>query len=268
MSTGNGTETDTEPEIRHPLLSDRAARYTARILAVVLWQLIGLLSTRIPTPVGTIQFLIDEMLRGELWIHLSWTLRRAAIALTAVLFLGVAIGWAMGRWWRVGAYFRDVNTILLALPAFIWALLAAIWWGFSEVGPFVVPLLAATPMLIASTFEGAKSLPRPLLEMSTAYGVPQRRVFTSLVLPSMAPYIIAGFRYAVLAGWGALSLVEFFASNWGAGYRAAFWYDAGNFNGLMGWGLIEITVILAVDRLVLERLARMSRRWQEGTERW
>jgi NitT/TauT family transport system permease protein len=89
-----------------------------------------------------------------------------------------------------------------------------------------------------------------------------------MVLPAMSPYIFAGFRYAVLAGWGALSLVEFFASNWGAGYRAAFWYDAGNFNGLMGWGLIEIVVILAVDRLVLERLATRSRRWQEGTERW
>ena len=135
-------------------------------------------------------------------------------------------------------------------------------------GPFVVPVLAATPMLVASTFEGAKSLPKPLVEMSQAYKVPATRMFGRLVLPAMAPFIIAGFRYAVLAGWGALSLVEFFASNWGAGYRAAYWYDSGNFDGLMGWGLIEIVVILAVDRLVLERLARYSRRWQEGTERW
>ncbi|MDG4663768.1 ABC transporter permease subunit [Mycobacterium sp. 236(2023)] len=255
---------DTRPR----LLSDRAARYTARLLVLVGWQLIGLLSDNIPTPIGTVQFIVDETLRGELWVHLTWTLRRAALALSAVLVLGVLIGWAMGRWWRVGAFCRDINTVLLALPAFIWALLAAIWWGFSEVGPFVVPVLAATPMLIASTFEGAKSLPKPLLEMSAAYRVSQRRTFATLVLPAMAPYIIAGFRYAVLAGWGALSLVEFFASNWGAGYRAAYWYDAGNFNGLMGWGLIEIAVILAVDRLILERLARWSRRWQEGTERW
>jgi ABC-type nitrate/sulfonate/bicarbonate transport system permease component len=188
--------------------------------------------------------------------------------LSAVLVLGVTIGWAMGRWWRVGSYFRDIVTIMLALPAFIWALLAAMWWGFSEVGPFWVPVLSATPMLVASTYEGAKSLPQPLIQMSSAYRVPTARFFGWLVLPAMAPYIFAGYRYAVLAGWGALSLVEFFASNWGAGYRAAFWYDAGNFDGLMGWGLIEIVVILAVDRLVLERLARRSRRWQEGTERW
>jgi ABC-type nitrate/sulfonate/bicarbonate transport system permease component len=250
------------------LTSDRAARYTARLLALALWQAIGLLSDRVPTPIGTIEFLIDETMRGELWVHLTWTLRRAVVALSAVLVLGVMIGWAMGWWWRVGAYFRDVVTILLALPAFIWALLSAMWWGFSEVGPFVVPVLAATPMLVASTFEGAKSLPKPLVEMSQAYKVPPMRMFGRLVLPAMAPFIIAGFRYAVLAGWGALSLVEFFASNWGAGYRAAYWYDSGNFDGLMGWGLIEIVVILAVDRLVLERLARYSRRWQEGTERW
>ncbi|CAN5514536.1 ABC transporter permease subunit [soil metagenome] len=250
------------------LVSDRAARYTARVLALVLWQAAGTLSDRIPTPVGTVNFLIDEWMRGELLPHLTWTMRRAAMALTVVLVLGVLIGWAMGRWWRAGAFGRDFTTILLALPAFIWALLAAIWWGFSEVGPFIVPLLAATPMLVASTYEGAKSLPRPLVEMSEAYHVPGTRMFGMLVLPAMAPFIIAGFRYAVLAGWGALSLVEFFASNWGAGYRAAYWYDAGNFNGLMGWGLLEIVVIVAIDRLILERLARYSRRWQEGTERW
>lgn len=250
------------------LTSDRAARYTARLLMLVLWQCIGVLSTRIPTPVGTVEFLADETMRGELWVHLTWTLRRAVIALSMVLVLGIVIGWAMGRWWRVGAYFRDIVTIMLALPAFIWALLAAMWWGFSEVGPIVVPVLAATPMLVASTYEGAKSLPKQLIEMSSAYRVPTGRFFGWMVLPAMSPYIFAGFRYAVLAGWGALSLVEFFASNWGAGYRAAFWYDAGNFNGLMGWGLIEIVVILAVDRLVLERLASRSRRWQEGTERW
>ncbi len=262
------TTSTTSTVLPHWLTSDRAARYTARLLALVCWQLAGALSDRIPTPLGTAQFLIDETMRGALWIHLTWTLRRAAIALSAVLVFGVLIGWAMGRWWRVGAFLRDINTILLALPAFIWALLAAIWWGFSEVGPFVVPVLAATPMLVASTFEGAKSLPRPLLEMSSAYGVPQRRVFAQLVLPAMAPYIIAGFRYAVLAAWGALSLVEFFASNWGAGYRAAYWYDAGSFDGLMGWGLVEIAVILALDRVVLERLARRSRRWQDGTRKW
>ena len=250
------------------LTSDRSARYTARALAVIGWQIAGLLSERIPTPLGTMHFLVDEALSGELWVHLSWTLRRAAVALSTVLVLGVLIGWAMGRWWRMGAYFRDVVTILLALPAFIWALLAAMWWGFSEVGPLVVPVLAATPMLIASTYEGAKAVPKPLLDMSSSYQVPPARTFRWLVLPAMAPYIFAGFRYAVLAGWGALSLVEFFASNWGAGYRAAFWYDAGNFDGLMGWGVVEIVVILAIDRLVLERLARHSRRWQVGTERW
>jgi NADH-quinone oxidoreductase subunit A len=40
----------------------------------------------------------------------------------------------------------------------------------------------------------------------------------------------------------------------------------------LGWfaffELLFFVVILAVDRLVLERLARRSRRWQEGTERW
>src|SRR3954467_14257195 len=132
MSTATASSVSTSHGWLGRLTSDRAARYTARLLMLVLWQAIGVLSDRIPTPVGTFEFLVDEAMRGELWVHLTWTLRRAAIALSVVLVLGVAIGWAMGWWWRVGAYFRDIVTIMLALPAFIWALLAAMWWGFSE----------------------------------------------------------------------------------------------------------------------------------------
>ena len=43
----------------------------------------------------------------------------------------------MGRWWRVQAYFTDIVTVGLALPAYIWVLLGVMWFGFG----FRAPLL-------------------------------------------------------------------------------------------------------------------------------
>lgn len=268
VATHDGNTADVSRGAWGWLVSDRAARYTARLLLLAGWQLAGTLIDRIPTPVGTVEFLVMEWNRGEIIPNLLVTLRRAGTALIVILVLGVLIGWAMGTWWRARYFFRDLVLVGIALPAFIWALLGVMWWGFTDVAPIVVPILSATPMLIINTHEGARATPTSLIAMSQSYRVPVRRRFTWLVVPSMMEYILAGFRVAVLAGWGAVLLVEWFGNNQGAGYRSHYWYDAGNFEGLMGWGLIEIIVIMAIDRLVLERLLRRSRRWRTGGEEW
>ena len=249
-------------------VSDTAARYTSRIIALGVWQLAGMLFDRIPTPLGTLQFLVEEFQRGDLVPNLLVSMRRAAIGLSAVLVIGILVGFAMGRWWRVRYLLTDLVLVGIALPAFIWALLGVMWWGFSNVAPIVVCILSATPMLIVNTHEGAQSTPVALRAMSDAYHVPMRRQFRSLVLPAMMEYIMAGFRFAVLAGWGAALRVEWFGNNQGAGYRAHFWYDAGNFEGLMGWGLIMMVVIMTLDRAVMERLLRRFRRWRVGSQEW
>ena len=47
-----------------------------------------------------------------------------------VIVIGVPVGYAMGRWWRVQAFFTDIVTVGIALPAYMWALLAVMWFGF------------------------------------------------------------------------------------------------------------------------------------------
>ena len=103
---------------------------------------------------------------------------------------------------------------------------------------------------------------RDLRKMSDAYQVPVVRQFRSLVLPTMSEYIFAGFRIAVLAGWGAVLLVEWFGANSGIGWEAQYWYDANNFDGMMAWGVVMLVVIVAIDRLVMEPALRRSRRWR------
>ncbi|MGH8927092.1 MAG: ABC transporter permease [Acidimicrobiia bacterium] len=250
------------------LVSDHGARYTSRLLALVIWQLAGTVFARIPTPTRTVAFLVEETRRGELFSNLGITLRRAGIALCIVLVLGILIGFMMGRWWRVRYLLNDLVLVGIALPAFIWALLGVMWWGFSNVAPIVVCIVSATPMLIVNTHEGARATPAALTAMSEAYRIPVRRQFRWLVLPSMMEYIVAGFRFSVLSGWGAVLLVEWFGNNQGAGYRAHYSYDSGNFDGLMGWGLVMMVVIMTFDRVVMDRILRRYRRWRVGAREW
>ena len=250
------------------LLSDRAARYTARILALVIWHWASTAFEEIPSPLGTLDFLIEEAQRGEIIPNIAISLLRAAIGLSLVLVFGVAIGIAMAKWWRVHYLLTDLVLVGITLPAFIWALLVVMWWGFSNIGPIVVCVVSATPQLVVNTYEGASATPAPLLAMSSAYHVPNDRRYRWLVIPSMMEYIVAGYRSAILAGWGAVLLVEWFGNDKGVGFRAHYWYDAGNFEGLMGWGVVMMVIILFFDRVVMERVIRHYRRWRVGSAGW
>jgi NitT/TauT family transport system permease protein len=263
--------------LKRLVFADRTARWLGRLVLIGVWQLSGVLSARLPTPWKTLQFIGSEWNRtyygtfewswynNELIRNLVESLRRAGIALTVVLVAGVIIGYAMGRFWRIQALLSDMVMVGIALPAFIWALLAVMWFGLQGWrGPVFVCIVSATPMLTVNVFQGALAVPRELRDMSDAYGVPFRRQFRQLVIPSMAGYVAAGFRIAILAGWGAVMLVEWFGNVAGAGHRARYWYDAANFNGLMGWGVIILMVVITVDRAVLERIVRRADRWRSG----
>jgi ABC-type nitrate/sulfonate/bicarbonate transport system permease component len=244
------------------LVSDEAARWTARLAALAIWAIAGAAFNRIPTPWATFDFILDEAKHGELWGPIWVTLKRAIIGLSIVLVLGVILGFLMGRFWPIRYLTTDLVMAAIALPAFIWALLAVMWFGFSEEAPIFVCVVSATPMLIVNTREGASAVDHQLSKMSAAYKVGLIKQFRHLVLPTMSEYIFAGFRVAVLAGWGAILLVEWFGNGSGMGWRAQYWYDAVNFEGMLAWGVLMLVVIVAIDRLIMQPALNRTRRWR------
>jgi ABC-type nitrate/sulfonate/bicarbonate transport system permease component len=255
------------------IFSDRAARWTSRLGLLLIWQAAAKLSDRFPTPFETARFLVEELQRaygGQDWsiwnnelVHnLAVSLLRTGTALVVVVLIGVPLGFAMGRWWRIQAFFTDIVTVGLALPAFIWALLAVMWFGFGHRAAIFCAIVSATPGLVVLVLQGSLALPRDLRDMSDAYRVPLKRQIRELVLPSMAGALIAGIRLAIVAAWGCVILVEWFGNNEGAGFRARYWYLATDYNGLMGWGLIVLVVVITIDRGIIERVDQRVHRWR------
>jgi ABC-type nitrate/sulfonate/bicarbonate transport system permease component len=252
--------------------SDRGARWTSWLVILVVWQIAGQASERFPTPLGTVEHLVKEfqapyhgpwsVWNNQLVQNIVISLWRALAGLTCVILIGVPVGWAMGRWWRVQAYFTDGVTIGLALPAYIWAMLAIMVFGFGMKAPIFTVVVSATPGLIVHVLQGTFAIPRELQDMTHVYGVPFQRQVRNLTLPSMAGQLVAGVRLAVLAGWGCVVLVEWFGSNGGVGYQARDWYLTANFNGLMAWALVMIVIIVFIDRVIISRIDRRVHRWR------
>jgi NitT/TauT family transport system permease protein len=277
VATETSTDATAPPEgsrLLTFLRRDRVARWTSRLVLLVLWQLAGVVSARFPTPIQTVDILVREfqapfaggewsVWNNELVQNLQISLTRTALALLIVLAIGIPVGYAMGRWWRIQAFLTDLVTVGIALPAYMWALLGVMWFGFGIRAPVFCAVVSATPGLIVHVLQGTLAVPRELRDMSDAYDVPGPTRARDLVLPSMAGALIAGIRLSIIAAWGCVVLVEWFGSNEGAGFRARDWYQsAADYNGLMAWGIVVLVVVIAIDRGVIERIDRAVHRWR------
>ncbi|MDF2823169.1 MAG: nitrate/sulfonate/bicarbonate transporter inner rane protein [Mycobacterium sp.] len=240
------------------------ASVAAALLFLVLWQLVGMVSDRIPGPGPVVQAAISEIERGEFFYNFIISMQRFAIGMVISIILGIAIGLALGSFRTFDNLFGDVNLVGLAIPAVIWALLCTMWFGFADTAPIVTVVLSAVPFVVVNVAAGARSVPPALLDMSQSYDVPATRRLRHAVLPSVTGYVVAGFRFCFMSGWNGLLLSEWFGSADGVGHRARYWYDANQLPGFVAWIAFFILFMVLTDRVFLERLSRRAFRWRDG----
>jgi NitT/TauT family transport system permease protein len=248
--------------LRDALLSNTGARITSYVFGLALWQLLGALYERVPGPVEVVQFLVDEIGRGGVWDNFLLTAERFFAGLGLAFVAGVALGLAMGMWGFARALLKDTLTVGLAIPAIIWALLTALWFGFAWKAPVLTVALAATPFIAVNVLQGVEAAPRDLLRMSKAFGVSLQRRVRELVLPFVMDYVFTGLRFGIIVGWNGVLLSEWFASTEGVGWRTRYWYDANNFDGFVAWIVLFVGFIVIFDRLVLAPIQARVFRWR------
>jgi ABC-type nitrate/sulfonate/bicarbonate transport system permease component len=249
------------------LLSDVGARVTSYVVALVAWQILAGLYERVPGPVEVVRFLVDEYGRGGVWSNFAVTVERFFAGVGIAFVAGVVLGLVIGMWPLARALLKDTMMVGLAIPAIIWALLTALWFGFAWKAPVFTVALAATPFVAVNVTQGVQAAPRDLIRMSKAFGVSLQRRVRELVLPFVMDYVFTGLRFGIIVGWNAVLLSEWFASTKGVGWRTRYWYDANNFDGFVAWVVLFVLFIVLFDRLVLAPIQQRVFRWRTTVAR-
>jgi ABC-type nitrate/sulfonate/bicarbonate transport system permease component len=258
--------------IRRAFTSDAGARIASYLFLLVVWQLIAVYEDRFPGPVAVFGFLWIEVtagshggvVRGEFLEHFAATLPRFALGIVISLGIGLVVGVVIGASRFAEAVLKDSLLVLVALPAIIWAFLTQMWFGLGDRAVLITIVLSAFPFVAVNVVQGVQAIPRELRRMSSAYHVSTYRAFRHLQVPAVMGYVFAGLRFAVIVGWNALLLAEWFSSSEGVGWRSRYWYDANRYRGFVGWVIVFILFIVLLDRLLLVRLQRRAFRWRDA----
>ncbi len=252
--------------------SDLFARLVSYLFLLLLWQLVALYEDRFPTPAETFGFLWIEVsggehggvVRGQFLEHFAATLPRFGLGIAISMALGVVVGVVIGGSRLAEALLKDTLLVLVALPAIIWAFLTQMWLGMGDNAVVITTFLSAFPFVAVNVVQGIQAIPRELRRMSGAYHVSLARRLRHLQIPAVTGYLFAGFRFAVIIGWNAVLLGEWFSASEGVGYRSRYWYDAARYKGFVGWVILFIAFIVVLDRFVLVRLQRRAFRWRDA----
>lgn len=254
------------------LRSDLFARLASYLFLLVAWQLVALYEDRFPGPAEVFGFLWIEVtggrhggiVRGEFFEHFAATLPRFSLGIAISMVLGVMTGVVIGGSKFAEALLKDTLLVLVALPAIIWAFLTQMWLGLGDDAVVITTFLSAFPFMAVNVVQGIQAIPRDLRRMSGAYHVSRYRRLRHMQIPAVTGYLFAGFRFAVIIGWNAVLLGEWFSASEGVGWRSRYWYDANRYKGFVGWVVIFILFIVLLDRLVLVRLQRRAFRWRDA----
>ena len=181
-----------------------------------------------------------------IWGHMWNSMRRVLVGFCIASVSGILLGLAMGWNRTCEAIFRPIFELLRPIPPLAWISLAIVWFGLGEGGKYFIIFVSGFSNVTINVYTGAKAVDPELIGAAKMLGCSNRRIFTSIVLPSSVPYIFTGLQIAISSSWAAVVAAAMVRSTNGIGWLIT----AGQSIGDMGQVMVGIIVIGVVGFLL------------------
>ena len=242
-------------------------RLTSAIVLLALWQ--GAATavadpSLLPSPLLTLQAGYAELMRGELLFHVAITLARVAVAFALAMLIGSAIGIALGRSVVLDQIFNGWLVIGLNLPALVTMVLCYMWFGLTEVAAILAVTINKVPTVAAIVREGTKALDRSLFEMTQVFDVKPTRVLTRVILPQLAPSLMAAARAGLALTWKIVLVVELLGRPNGVGFQIRTFFNFFDIASILAYSLAFIAAVIAIETFLLQPIDRRLGRWRRA----
>jgi NitT/TauT family transport system permease protein len=199
---------------------------------------------------------------GSTYDHILATLYRLVAAFAVSFVLGTTIGILAGRVKLVFSLVENLVWVFMAVPSVVWVFLFAVAIGITDVVPIAAVSALLTPMIIVGVAEGAKSIPRDILEMAESYKATTRQRVKDIYLPFLVPYLASSARTAFALGVKIIVVAEVIGLEHGVGFEIKYWYGRLFMGPIVAWGIVMIVIGIVVDYGIFGPIERRVSRWK------
>lgn len=242
-------------------LSQRVASFVALL---ALWQVGSwMMGPRLLPPPATVAAVLGrDLADGSLIHHTGITLARVAVSFILAMLIGTAIGLAMGRWQRVDRFFDGWLVLFLNVPALVTIVLCYVWFGLVEAAAIAAVAINKIPTVVVTVREGARALDRDLLEMAEVFRLGRMKTLRHVMLPALAPFLIAAARSGLALIWKIVLVVELLGRSNGVGFQINVFFQFFDVASILAYTVAFVVVIQMIEWLVLRPIELRSNRWR------
>ncbi|MXP64157.1 proline/glycine betaine ABC transporter permease [Roseomonas sp. M0104] len=148
-----------------------------------------------------------------LWERMMETLSLVLAATAIAIVIGVPLGIAMARSNGVQLVARPALDLMQTMPAFVYLIPAAMFFGLGAVPGTIATVIFAMPPVVRLTNLGIRQVHHEFIEAGEAFGCTPMQLLLKVQIPNALPSIMAGINQTIML---SLSMVVI-ASMIGAG---------------------------------------------------
>jgi NitT/TauT family transport system permease protein len=234
------------------------------LLLFAAWQVAaGLADLRVlPAPGAVFTAMAAGAADGELLHHLGVTLARVAASFALAMTIGTAVGLALGRSALLDRLFGGWLLFFLNLPALVVIILSYVWFGLSEAAALFAVAASKIPNVAVVLREGARTLDPDLRDMARAFRFGPWRTVRHVVLPQLAPFILAAARSGLALIWKIVLVVELLGRSDGVGFQLHVQFQLFDVTAILAYALAFIAVVQLIEWGVLQPIEHRLARWR------
>lgn len=148
-----------------------------------------------------------------LWSGTMESLSLVLAATIIAIVIGIPLGIAMARSEMLASFIRPVLDLMQTMPAFVYLIPAAMFFGLGAVPGTIATVIFAMPPVVRLTNLGIRQVHGEFVEAGLAFGCTAKQLLFKVQLPNALPSIMAGINQTIML---SLSMVVI-ASMIGAG---------------------------------------------------
>ena len=235
-------------------------------LFVGLWSLVAMKTPTLPGPMLTLDAAIKLFAdpfyqngpndQGIGW-NILFSLKRVGIGFGIAAAVGIPTGFLIGRFAFLNGMLQPIISLLRPVSPLAWLPIGLLVFKAADPAAIYVIAISAVWPMILNTAQGVQRVPQDYLNVARVLNLSEWKVFTSILFPSVLPYLLTGVRLSIGVAWLVIVAAEMLTGGVGLG----FWvWDEWN-NLKVEHIIIAIFVVGIIGLLLEQALVFVARRF-------
>jgi NitT/TauT family transport system permease protein len=222
----------------------------------------------LPTPSETLGAIVETARSGQLWKHVVASLFRVSWGFGLAVAGGLPLGIALGLRRRLEQAIAPVLELVRPISPLAWTPIAILWLGVGDLAAVAIIAVATFAPLTLAVRAAVRGMLPTHRRAGANFGLRGSALARRVILPAIAPQLLAGLRLALGIAWLVLVAAEMLAVNSGLGFLIVDARNAGNRYDVVVAGMVMIGLVGLLLDALLRRLERLpDLRWASAEQR-